>query len=333
MLRGNTFQILTKFSLWGPFSLLLIAVGMPTQALAWYGVHLESYRTQERAALGWEQLKRAHSDIASDAPHRILRVESQDNGAFFRVVAGPFASFEDAMVFNDRLVAAGRFARVVAIDDTSAPLVPDAPKAVLAASPAKPIVDPAPKQDAAKLNKGPALKQEASANVPSSTQSPTPSTEAKKPQNAPQKQTAAVKPETVAPSKTGAPLKSEDKPARTAAVKPGAAEKTAAKTNAKPVVKPEAKQEKKTQTAKAAISTSKTDETTEAQNEDASSANQNPKRHRQQPGAQVAKPKDPVTPLIGNLPSEFGQKPRVAPSATTQEIKTFLPYVGLGFSF
>lgn len=134
MTRANLLKKLTKTLVAGFCLLNVIGVMNPTRAHAWYGVHLESYRTQARAELGWKETQRSLPALAGEASYRLVRVDLPEKGIYYRVIAGPFATFAEAQVLNDRLMDAGRFARVVAIDETAASV--EAPSANVVVPPA-----------------------------------------------------------------------------------------------------------------------------------------------------------------------------------------------------
>jgi hypothetical protein len=339
MLRSNNSTKLTKRSFLGAIFTLFASVVFTSQAFAWYGVHLETYPSQEKAAAGWEEFKRVFPDILADAPHRLLRVETQEKGALYRIVAGPFTTFEEAMVFNDRFLGAGRFTRVVAIDDSNAPLASATPKVALSSSPAKMRVEPAPEPGVSRMSKGPVLRQPSSGSaVPPAAK--TPQTAQTKASNTTQNLTAPTKPNANAAGKASPAPQKESKSAPVTNAKTDAktASKPETKTNGKNAVPPKAKQETahvvKTEKKPGAMTSIITEIAPEDLDDTATDAKADPKRVAQQQAAEAARAKNQnVKPLVGNLPSEFGQKPRVAPSATTQEIQNFLPYVGLGITF
>ncbi|MBT4888621.1 MAG: tetratricopeptide repeat protein [Rhodospirillales bacterium] len=59
-------------------------------------IHLASYRSNKQAERGWAQLKRAHQNILSDLRHTILEVDLGSKGVYFRLIAGPFSSGDEA---------------------------------------------------------------------------------------------------------------------------------------------------------------------------------------------------------------------------------------------
>lgn len=59
-------------------------------------VHLASYRSFKQAERGWAQLKRAHQNILGGLRYTIVEVNLGSKGTFYRLIAGPFTSGQQA---------------------------------------------------------------------------------------------------------------------------------------------------------------------------------------------------------------------------------------------
>jgi hypothetical protein len=59
-------------------------------------IHLASYRSTKQAERGWAQLKRAHNNILGELRHTVMEINLGSKGIFFRLIAGPFSSGDEA---------------------------------------------------------------------------------------------------------------------------------------------------------------------------------------------------------------------------------------------
>jgi hypothetical protein len=77
-----------------------------------YALHLASYRAEEQAARGWDVLTQDFPMLARLEPRR-TRIDLPDQGAFVRLIAGPFGSGQEAEAACGAVEAEGGYCAVV----------------------------------------------------------------------------------------------------------------------------------------------------------------------------------------------------------------------------
>lgn len=350
MISSNWLKKLVKCVL----SVLGIFVGAgvmnPAQAATWFGVHLESYRTQTQAAAGWEEIRRALPDVAGGAPHRFVRVELPGKGVYYRVMVGPYTTQATAEAVSRGFQVAGRWANVMAVDELTpqapaapaiAPPTPVATSAPVAVSPPLPALAPvqavttAATPDTMPPGSAPGPTLATASRLPSAVLRPaTASSEQLRPESA-----AALVPEnrpnTAKAHETGQLLASRQ-------AVPGASEgfayALATKVGADPLLAAEIKTRSEAVKARARAQSNTSAPPDKSKAPDAGATKSKPDAAAKGGPAKVPEgdtpgPKKDVKPMVGNLPSEFAKKPTAAPTPNNDDFEKFRPYFGLGFSF
>ena len=78
-----------------------------------FAVHLASFRTEERARRGWQQLRQTYPDLLGAARLILERADLGESGVFQRVLGGPFAERAAAKRLCGALKARAQYCRVV----------------------------------------------------------------------------------------------------------------------------------------------------------------------------------------------------------------------------
>ncbi|WP_321492145.1 SPOR domain-containing protein [uncultured Desulfobacter sp.] len=82
-----------------------------------FGLHLSSYRTQEKAAAGIKYLMDKYKGILDDADFTIKKVHvSKEKGVWYRVVAGAFDTKEQLKTMQNRIKMASPYAKIITLD-------------------------------------------------------------------------------------------------------------------------------------------------------------------------------------------------------------------------
>ena len=77
-----------------------------------HAVHLASYRREDMAVRGWEELREAHA-VLRDLDARLELAHIPEQGNFLRLKAGPFDSADQARALCRSLEAVGQYCRAV----------------------------------------------------------------------------------------------------------------------------------------------------------------------------------------------------------------------------
>ncbi len=78
-----------------------------------YAIHLASYRSEMRAALGWKEYRAKFKPLIDTLQPRVLGIDFNDGrGMFYRLKAGPFANKAEAQKVCDEIKGRGEFCKV-----------------------------------------------------------------------------------------------------------------------------------------------------------------------------------------------------------------------------
>ena len=79
-----------------------------------YEIHMASYKTTETAVSGLNKIKNSHGDILAGKELAIKRVDlGREKGIWFRIIAGGFAKWDEAMEFSKRLSLRKQYGKVL----------------------------------------------------------------------------------------------------------------------------------------------------------------------------------------------------------------------------
>jgi hypothetical protein len=78
-----------------------------------YAIHLASYRSEMRAALGWKEYRAKFKPLIDTLQPRVLGIDFNDGrGMFYRLKGGPFANKAEAQKVCDEIKGRGEFCKV-----------------------------------------------------------------------------------------------------------------------------------------------------------------------------------------------------------------------------
>lgn len=104
---------------------ILAVPGLGTRAFAAahpVGLQLAAYRSTQALEQGRELLVRQHSDLLGNVPFTQMRVDlGPEKGVFHRLVAGPFASRDQALALMAKLATQGLASRLLTLPDENEP--------------------------------------------------------------------------------------------------------------------------------------------------------------------------------------------------------------------
>jgi hypothetical protein len=78
-----------------------------------YAIHLASYRSEMRAALGWKEYRAKFKPLIDALQPRVLGIDFNDGrGMFYRLKGGPFPNKAEAQKMCDEIKSRGEFCKV-----------------------------------------------------------------------------------------------------------------------------------------------------------------------------------------------------------------------------
>ena len=79
-----------------------------------YEIHMASYKTAETAASGLNKIKNSQGDVLAGKELAIKRVDlGREKGVWFRIIAGGFAKWDEAMELSKRLSLRKQYGKVL----------------------------------------------------------------------------------------------------------------------------------------------------------------------------------------------------------------------------
>jgi hypothetical protein len=80
-------------------------------------IHLASYRSAKQAESGWLQIKRAQGDLLGNIGHLVSRVTLGSKGTYFRLMAGPLPSTDEARSLCTKLKQRRQYCDTTVLSD------------------------------------------------------------------------------------------------------------------------------------------------------------------------------------------------------------------------